>query len=442
MESPWNLFLFSGISFVCYVTERKEIIIMKKSKINSTLAIFLAMILGMAAGCIAPKIMVETKFVGDIFLRLIQMCVVVLVMGSVIEAVGSLKSKEIGKLGGKAFIGFAITTTCASVLGIAAANLVKPGSGIEYTDELTSTVTANEQTLTEIITNFFPSNIVTALSEGNTIQVIVFALLAGLAISLLSETSGSNKYLNAVKGINEVLLTIIKMVMKIAPLGIFSLLGWAIGNYGFAVILPLLKFLATFGVSAALLLTVFILIASASVKVNPAKLVKKLLRMGVVAFTTTSSAITLPTKMDDSENKIGISRRVSRLINPLGMSLNSDGLALYLALSCLTIAQFFGIDISLKDQFIIVIMSTLATLGTVVVPGGGLVALTIVLPTVGLPIEGVALLAGIDWFSGMFRTTLNVIDDVLVALVVANSEGEFYRDIFDEKITAEEFYTK
>lgn len=423
------------------VYKRKEIY-MKKFKINSTLAIFIAMIIGMIAGCIFPTFMVKTKFIGDIFLRLIQMTVVVLVMGSVIEAVGSLKRGEIGKLGGKAFIGFTITTLTASVFGIAAANIVKPGSGIHYVGKLTSNVSTTNQSITEIITNFFPSNIVTSLSEGNTIQVIVFALLAGIAISLLQEKQSTNKYLNAVKSINEVLLTIIKIVMKTAPLGIFSLLGWAIGNYGFSVILPLLKFLAAFGVTATILLFIFLMITSAVVKVNPAKLAKKLLRMGVVAFTTTSSAITLPTKMEDSENKIGISRRVSRLINPLGMSLNSDGLALYLALSCLTIAQFFHVNLSLQQQFVVVIMSTLATLGTVVVPGGGLVALAIVLPTAGLPIEGVALLAGIDWFSGMFRTTLNVIDDVLVALIVANSEGEFYRDIFDEKITADEFYTK
>lgn len=285
--------------------------------------------------------------------------------------------------------------------------------------------------MTEIITNFFPSNIVSSIAEGNTIQVIVFALLAGLAISLLSESTGSSKILDGVRAINQVLLTIIKLVMKVAPLGIFSLLGWAIGNYGLAVILPLAKFLATFAVCSILILVVFITLVSVYVKVSPFRLAKKLTHMGVVAFTTTSSAVTLPTKMDDSENKIGISKRVSRLINPLGMSLNSDGLALYLALACLTVAQFFGVEMTLQQQFVVVIMSTLATLGTVVVPGGGLVALAIVLPTIGLPIEGVALLSGIDWFSGMFRTTLNVIDDVLVALVVAKQEGEFDRQIFD-----------
>ena len=198
------------------------------------------------------------------------------------------------------------------------------------------------------------------------------------------------------------------------------------------VIVPLIKFLLAFAIAASLILVSFITITATIVKVSPLKLAKKLSRMGVMAFTTTSSAVTLPVKMEDSENRIGVSKRVSRLINPLGMSLNSDGLAIFLALSCLTIAQFFGIEMSIQTQFTVVIMSTLATLGTVTVPGGGLVALAIVLPTVGLPIEGVALLAGIDWFSGMFRTVLNVIDDALVALVVAHSENEFDREIFDK----------
>lgn len=404
---------------------------MNKLLKNSTFQIFLAMILGIIAGLIVPNVMVSIKFIGDIFLRLIQMTVVVLVMGSVIEAVGSLKRKEIGALGGKAFIGFACTTLIAGTVGIIGANIVQPGSGINYTGELTTEITGSDQTLTEIVTNFFPSNIVASIADGNTIQVIVFALLAGLAVSILSETEGNSKILEGVKAINQVLLTVIKLVMKTAPLGIFSLLGWAIGNYGLAVILPLAKFLATFAVCAIVILVVFITLTAAYVKVSPLRLAKKLTNMGVVAFTTTSSAVTLPTKMADSENKIGISKRVSRLINPLGMSLNSDGLALYLALACLTVAQFFGVEMSVQQQFVVVIMSTLATLGTVVVPGGGLVALAIVLPTIGLPIEGVALLSGIDWFSGMFRTTLNVIDDVLVALIVAKQEGEFDRAIFD-----------
>lgn len=400
-------------------------------KNNITLQIFLAMILGMISGLAIPQIMVELKPVGDIFLRLIQMGIILLVMGSVIEAIGSLQRKEIGKLGIKALVGFALTTIIAALIGIIIANIMQPGAGISYTQELTTSIKPTDKTVAQIITDFFPSNIIASISSGSTIQVIVFAILAGLASSIIAESNPNNTFLNNIKSLNEILLQVIKLVMKMAPLGIFCLLGWVIGYYGIQVILPLIKFLLAFAIGMVFILVVFISITASVVKVNPLKLSQKLLRMGVMAFTTTSSAITLPTKMADAEDRIGVSKRVSRLINPLGMSLNSDGLAIYLALACLTIAQFFGIEMSIQQQFIVVIMSTLATLGTVTVPGGGLVALAIVLPTVGLPIEGVALLAGIDWFSGMFRTVLNVIDDVLVALLVAHSEGEFDRDIFD-----------
>lgn len=400
-------------------------------KNNITLQIFLAMILGMISGLVIPQIMVELKPVGDIFLRLIQMGIILLVMGSVIEAIGSLQRKEIGKLGIKALVGFALTTIIAALIGIIIANIMQPGAGISYTQELTTSIKPTDKTVAQIITDFFPSNIIASISSGSTIQVIVFAILAGLASSIIAESNPNNTFLNNIKSLNEILLQVIKLVMKMAPLGIFCLLGWVIGYYGIQVILPLIKFLLAFAIGMVFILVVFISITASVVKVNPLKLSQKLLRMGVMAFTTTSSAITLPTKMADAEDRIGVSKRVSRLINPLGMSLNSDGLAIYLALACLTIAQFFGIEMSIQQQFIVVIMSTLATLGTVTVPGGGLVALAIVLPTVGLPIEGVALLAGIDWFSGMFRTVLNVIDDVLVALLVAHSEGEFDRDIFD-----------
>ncbi len=404
---------------------------MRKMKLNGTAAIVIAMILGIIAGSLFSDFMVSKKFVGDIFLRLIQMSVVILVMGSVIEAVGSLKMKALGRLGGKSLLGFVFTTLVAATVGILLSNLIQPGSGIIYNGELTTTTTATEQTLAEMITGFFPNNIIDSLASGNTIQVIVFAILFGIAIILINEQTGDTKILRFVQSINQVLLKLIKIVMNLAPIGIFSLLGWAIGSYGLAVIIPLFKILLTIIVACLVILSIFILITATYARVSPLRLTKKMLHMGIVALTTASSAITLPVKMEDSENKIGISKEVSRLVNPLGMSLNSDGTALFLAVACITIAQFFGMDLSLQAQFKVVIMATLATIGTIVVPGGGLVALAIVLPTVGLPIEGIALLAGIDWFSGMFRTLLNVTDDVLVALVVAVSEDEFNREIFD-----------
>lgn len=415
---------------------------MKKFKLNNTILIFLAMILGMVAGYFFKDFMINTKFIGDIFLRLIQMSVAVLIMGSVIESIGSLKIKELKRIGRKTFICFATTTILAALVGVFLANIIKPGVGINFASDLSTNIVGSKDTIGTIITNFFPNNIIASLSTGNTIQVIIFALLFGVAISIITEKTNDTKILELIKSFNQVLVKVIEIVMKAAPIGIFSLLGWAIGTYGFTVIFPLFKFLLTLALGAFLLLALFITVVSSYAKVNPLKLVSKLSRMGIVAFTTTSSAITLPVKMKDSEEKLGVSKGISNLVNPLGMSLNSDGLALFLAIACITIAQFFGINMTIQQQFVVVIMATLATLGTVVVPGGGLVALAIVLPTVGLPIEGVALLAGIDWFSGMFRTLLNVIDDALVAFVISVNENEFDRNIFDNsniEISSEDF---
>lgn len=406
-------------------------------KISDIKLIIIAMVLGIAAGALIGKPIGNIKFLGDIFLRLIQMSVVILIMGAVIEAVGSLDPDELGRLGGKTLVGFLITTVIAAAVGIILANVLRPGSGITGMNNLHSSVKAVNQSFSDIIVNFFPKNIMESLSTGNTIQVIVFAILFGLALSILGKKDGDNSILNIVKKINVVLTYIIKIIMKSAPIGIFALIAWVVGTTGVKVIIPLAKFLLAMGIGSIGILLVTVLITALYAKVSPVKLLAKFYRMLVVAFTTTSSAVTLPVEMEDAEKKLGINKRVSSLVLPLGMSLNSGGLALYLALACLTVAQFFNINLTLSQQITVVVMSTLATLGTVVVPGGGLVALAIVFPTMGLPVEGIALLAGIDWFSGMFRTVLNVFNDVMVAFVIAVNEKELDRSVFDNEVAGD-----
>ncbi|SFI29589.1 Na+/H+-dicarboxylate symporter [Tindallia magadiensis] len=406
-------------------------------KISMTNQILIAMIAGMIAGLVIGPPIGQIKFLGDIFLRLIQMSVVLLIMGAVIEAVGSLDPKELGKLGGKIFFWFMTSTMLTASLGIGLAYLIKPGAGLTGIDLGSTTIMATEQTITEIIVGFFPTNVIDAMANANMIQAIVFALLFGLALGIVGKQQKENQILSFVKSFNKVILQIIKMVMNLAPIGIFALLAWVTGTIGIQVIVPLAKFLVAFGIGTVIALVVFINVAAVYARVSPLKLSAKLWRMTVVAFTTTSSAITLPVKMEDSENKIGISKRISRLVNPLGMALNSNGLSMYLALACVTLSQFYGIELSVGQLLQIVVLSTLACLGTVVVPGGGLVALATVIPAMGLPPESIALLAGIDWFSGMFRTVLNVDNDALVALLIAVDEKEFDRDIFDGKKVVE-----
>ena len=403
-----------------------------KKKLNMTNQIMIAMVAGMLVGLIVGPAIAPVKVLGDIFLRLIQMSVVVLIMGAVIEAVGSLDPKELGKLGGKIFAWFMGLTAIAASVGIALGYIIKPGAGLNM-DIGSTTVTATTQSITDMIVEFFPTNIIDSMAKANMIQAIIFSVLFGLSLSVIGKENKENVVLNFIRAFNVAILNVVKMVMKFAPIGIFALLAWVTGTIGIKVIIPLAKFLGAMAIGSTIYMIGVILFSAAYVKVSPVKLTQKLWKMTVVAFTTTSSAITLPTKMEDSEIKIGVSKRISRLVNPLGMALNSNGLSMYLSLACITLAQFYGMEMSIAELVKIVVLSTLACLGTVVVPGGGLVALATVLPAMGLPPESIALLAGIDWFSGMFRTVLNVDVDAIVAMIIAADEKELDYDIFNGK---------
>lgn len=400
---------------------------------NQTFQILIALVLGLTAGLLVGPDIAPIKVIGDVFLRLIQMSVAALVCGSVIESLGNLESKEIGKLGGKIFVLFTTITIVAAFFGIVAGKFFNPGVGINMVLPKIFVQTSGK-TVSDIVLGFFPTNIFKSLSEGNMVQSIIFAIPAGIVLSVIRTHNPGERVLPTIQDANKVLIEIIKLVMKVAPIGIFALLAWVTGTIGIKVILPLGKFLLAFATASLAYYVLSIILTAAYAKVSPILLWRKMMTMSIVAFTTTSSAVTLPVQMDDCVNKLGVSQRISNLVNPLGMILNSNGLSMYLALASITLMQFYGMDPSIGEIITIVLISTLACLGTVVVPGGGLVALTIVVPVIGLPIESIALLAGIDWFSGMFRTVLNVDGDALAALAIAANENEIdYSILRDDK---------
>lgn len=405
---------------------------MKKIKnISMSKQILIATFLGILLGVIFKDKIIGIKIFGDIFLRLVTMSVVLLIMGAVIEAVGNLDYHELGKLGAKMFFWFMFSTFIAASLGMVLGRIFTAGTitGISTGSYVVKTV---NKSLYDIILDFFPANIFSSMVNSNMIQIIIFSIIFGIALSIWRTNHKDCKFLGILKEFNEIILKMVNIVMKVAPIGIFAMVAYTTGSAGFKVIIPLMKFLLIFIVSSCLYLILAVVVASLYCKVNPIRVAKKLVRMTVFAFTTTSSAITLPIQMEDSENKLGISKKVSRLVNPLGMTLNSNGLGMYLAFSCVMISQFYGIQMSMMDLLKIVILSTLACLGTVAVPGGGLVALSMVVPSLGLPVEGIALLSGIDWFSGMFRTVLNVDVDVLVAMKIAKDEKELDYQILND----------
>ncbi len=400
-------------------------------KISLTKWMVIASVLGVIAGLVFGPAMGNIKFLGDIFLRLMQMSVVFLVMGAIIEAVGGLDIKDIGKLGGKTIFLFVASTVFAAFVGLVLAIIIKPGVGVTGVEAAAYTGNLVEGNPLDLLVNFFPKNVVESMATGGILQVIVFSIFFGLAISILRSKNGENIVFNFIKELNVIIIQIIKIVMNYAPIGIFALVGSITGTAGMGMLFALGKFLIALTVGCIAVLLLFVLIASAYGKLNPIKLLKNMENTIIVAITTTSSAVSLPVAMEDSEQKIGISRRVSRLVNPLGMNLNSHGLAVTVAVGCVTVAQFFGIPLDVSDYLMIGVMSAVATFANLAVPGGALVTMAVGFSLVGLPLEGVAIIAGVDWFAGIIRTLLNVADDVLIAVIVAISEDELDRDIFN-----------
>lgn len=411
-----------------------------KKKISLSTWMIIASILGIIVGLIFKEKTASIKFLGDIFLRLMQMSVVFLVLGAITEAIGNLDIKDIGKIGGKTILTFIVTTLISSFVGLFLSLLIRPGVGVTGVSGAAFEGTLPEGNPLDLIVNFFPRNIFTAMSEGNILQIIVFSVFLGLAISILNKNESGQRLLQLVKDVNVVIMKVVSLVMVYAPIGIFALVAAMTGTSGVDMLVALGKFLIALTVGCLGVLVVMLLIAGAMAKVSPVKLATKLKDTMIVAITTTSSAVSLPVQMEDSEKRVGISRRISRLVNPLGMNLNSHGLAITVAVACITVAQFYNIELNMGNYIMIGIMSTLATFANLAVPGGALVTMAIGFSLTGLPLEGVALIAGVDWFAGIIRTLLNVVDDVLVAVMVAATEKEIDYDIFHNRVTYEEKY--
>lgn len=402
--------------------------------VSLTTQILVASIIGLALGVIFGEKIAPIGVVGQIFLNLVMMSVPLVILGAVTEAVGALSPKDLGKLGFKIFVYFIVSTVIAAALGVLFAYVIRPGVGLDLVPAETS-ITGHNLTVNQIIVGFFPSNIVASLAAGNMMQVIIFALFLGIATSQYIHKTGDDSLLKLVKTMNKTLLTIIGNVMKIAPIGVLALLAQVAGTTGFSVLLSLGKYLITILLATALIMFLYVILVSIKVKVNPIELTKKIIPMSLMAATTTSSAMSLPIKMKDSVEKLGVSNRINGLVNPLGMVLNSAGQAVFLSIAAIFIIQIFNIDVTPARLVQIVILSTLACMGTLAVPGGALVIFASLMPTLGLPIEGVAFIAGVDWFRGAITTVPNVAGDALISLVIADEENEFNRDVFDGKVT-------
>ena len=408
----------------------------KRFSISLTTQILIATAGGIVFGALVGEWASNLKFIGDIFIRLIQMSVVLLVMSAVASAVGGGDGQDVGKMGFHTFKWIIIFTVISAGLGVALSMLLQPGIGVEIAsaaDVANSSVETGS--IQDTILGFVPTNIINSMAEGSMVPCIVFSLFFGVAMGAYAKESGNRNIIEWVQGINGVITNIIKIVMNVAPIGIFCLLANVAGTTGFKVIIPMLKFLLVLLIGDAIQFLLFGPFTAAVTKVNIFKMPKKFAKMSMMAVTTTSGAICLPTKMEDEVTKFGISRKVADFTGPITMSMNSCGAAQCYVAAIFFMAQSTGIQMTPYQMGMAILLSCLMCLGTISVPGGSVIVYTFLATSLGLPLESIAVLIGIDWFAGMFRTLMNVAIDVMIGLLVASKLGELDRDVYDEKKT-------
>lgn len=415
---------------------------MKKKKTGLTSKILIGLLLGLITGVILNNlgasyfrdtILVNGLFtlIGNTFVNAIKMLVVPLVLVSIINGAASMSDiKKLGRVGTKTLAFYLVTTAVAITIAIILSLFVQPGIGLDMSSLVKSEPTIKAATpFIDVFINMVPTNPVAALANGEMLQIIVYALLAGVALA--SIRTKVPVVLNFFEQFNELNMKIVDFVMMFAPYGVFCLIAKTFSGLGFAAMLPLLKYM--FCVLLGLLIHAVFTYGGMLVvftKLNPVQFLKKFWPAMGVAFSTSSSNATIPVSLETCEKGLGINKSIASFTIPLGATINMDGTAIMQGAATIFISQLYGIPLSFTAILTVIFAATLASIGTAGVPGVGLVMLSMVLTSVGLPIEGIAIIIGIDRILDMCRTVINITGDAVCTLIVAKSEGEFDKNVF------------
>lgn len=395
-------------------------------KINLTVQIVIALILGIVIGLLMQNHQEIAngyiKPLGTIFLNLIKTVVVPLVLFSITQGIISLQDiKKVGSIGGKTIVYYLCTTAFAVSFGLICANILNVGKGyVLDASHLAEYEGAQMPSLMDTFVNIFPSNIIDPMLNSTMLQVIVIALFFGFGIITSGEKG--KPVADFVDSMSEVCIKVMGMIIKLSPIGVFGLIVPVIAANGPDVLLPLLKLIAV-AYAASILHAVIVYSGSVKIigKMSPLKFFKGMSPAMLFAFTSASSVGTLPFNMECTE-ELGVHKEVYSFVLPLGATINMDGTAIYQGVCAIFIAQIFGIDLTFSQQIMIILTATLASIGTAGVPGSGVIMLTMVLQSVGLPLEGIGLIAGVDRILDMARTTVNITGDAACAVCVDSIE--------------------
>jgi proton glutamate symport protein len=400
---------------------------MAKKKNRLTLYIFIGMAIGLFLGAVFPDVGVNLRPLSTIFIRLIKSIIVPLIFATVVVGIaGHSDLKSVGRMGLKAIIYFEIVTTIALFMGLAFVNLTKPGVGVELVSGGdTGGITGKAQTFSEVLIHIFPQSFFQAAADGEILQVVVFSLIFAAGLSLAHKKK--KVLLDLLDSVAETMFKFTGIVMRFAPVGVGAAIAVAVGSKGLGVLVNLGLLILTFYACAATFVVVVFGVVILIFKVPFKRFLRAVKEPALIAFSTTSSEAALPKALQNME-AMGVPREIVSFILPTGYSFNLDGTSLYLSMASIFVAQAAGIHLTLSQQLVIVFTLMLTSKGVAGVPRASLVILAGSLASFGLPLEGVAILLGIDELVDMVRTMVNVVGNCLASVVIARWEGKFIDD--------------
>ncbi len=397
----------------------------KKPKISLAWQMMIGLALGVVVGALVEQETAKTFLqpLGDLFIRLIRMVVVPLVVATIIAgAAGISDTSKLGRVATKTLICYALTTAVAVAMGLAFASFIQPGVGLDLSTEGLAAKAVEAPPLTQTLLNIVPINPMQAMSEGQMLQIIFFAVIFGFGLSALGERG--KPVLNFFELVGDTMIRVTHIVMLYAPIGVFGLIAYTVSRHGLGVLLPLFQLiLSSFLATAFFVIVLLVPLVRVVTGIPMMTFYRGIFEPWLVAFTTCSSAAALPANLN-AARRLGSTKAVASFSIPLGNTINMNGTAIYMGVCSIFAAEVYGLDLTMADQLTIVLMGVLAAVGTAGVPGAGLIMTTVVFTQVGIPLEAVALIAGVDRILDMIRTSINVVGDVASAVIVTRLEGD------------------
>ena len=400
--------------------------------------VLIGLALGVIAGVTLGEQAAGLKIFGIVFISLIKMVIVPLIFFALLSGITSMNGQgNFTRIGLKGFSAYILTAIFAVLIGLAAGTIFQPGAGVDLHSMIeaggVTAVTAAKAppTISEFLLGLIPTNPINAMATDNFLQIIIFSIFTGIVINLVGEKAKPLKEI--IHSASQVTFRMIEIIVKLAPFGVFGFIAWIVGTQGMEVLEALGKLVVTDLVACAFQYLIFGVMILVFAKISPLPFYRKILVTQSLAFATSSSKATLSTAMSQLQERMGVSKSNSNFLLPLGVCINMDGTAIYLGICSLFFAQAYGIDLTTQNYVMLVLTCTLGSIGAAGIPSGSIIFMGMVLSSVGLPIEGIGIILGIDRLLDMVRTTINITGDSAITLIVDKSEGGLDEKLYHKK---------